>query len=335
MNEIVKASVNIDELGRVAKMLAMSQYFTRGADERSVAQIATQILAGQEMGLGPFASVQSIHVIQGKPTLAANLMASKVKSHPHYDYRVNQMEDEAVSVEFFQDGQSLGTSTFTRADAEKAGVWGKDNWGKYPRNMLFARALSNGVRWYCPDVFNGSAVYTPDELASNGDDYDVLPPASMDEVAPINQDGPVHDPDAEWAAIPDAAETDAMKWANIADGLSGACRSIAEKAYDMHINGDAPASDAQYKFLSGTLDKVSDGKHAYILSVLCRREVSGSNPCSKQLASKLLDYTLAQVPQTDENNRKVVGADGKAVYVDNPQYRQDIINCLVFISRLE
>jgi len=30
--------------------------------------------------------------------------------------------------------------------------------------MLFARAISNGVRWYCPDVFSGAAVYTPDEF---------------------------------------------------------------------------------------------------------------------------------------------------------------------------
>jgi hypothetical protein len=31
--------------------------------------------------------------------------------------------------------------------------------------MLFARAISNGVRWHCPDVFMGS-VYTPDEMGA-------------------------------------------------------------------------------------------------------------------------------------------------------------------------
>lgn len=30
--------------------------------------------------------------------------------------------------------------------------------------MLFARALSNGVRWFCPDVFAGNVVYVPGEL---------------------------------------------------------------------------------------------------------------------------------------------------------------------------
>ena len=35
--------------------------------------------------------------------------------------------------------------------------------------MLFARAMSNGVRWYCPDVFAGMAVYTPDEMGADVD----------------------------------------------------------------------------------------------------------------------------------------------------------------------
>jgi hypothetical protein len=33
--------------------------------------------------------------------------------------------------------------------------------------MLYARALSNGAKWYCPDVFGGP-IYTPDELGRGG-----------------------------------------------------------------------------------------------------------------------------------------------------------------------
>ena len=32
--------------------------------------------------------------------------------------------------------------------------------------MLFARAISNGVKWFCPDVFAGP-VYTPEEMAND------------------------------------------------------------------------------------------------------------------------------------------------------------------------
>src|SRR5574339_232881 len=53
----------------------------------------------------------------------------------------------------------IGNYTFTIEDAKKAGT---KNLDKFPRNMLFARAISNGVKWFCPDVFAGP-VYTPEE----------------------------------------------------------------------------------------------------------------------------------------------------------------------------
>jgi hypothetical protein len=34
---------------------------------------------------------------------------------------------------------------------------------KFPANMLFARAISNGVKWFTPDVFQGP-VYVPEEM---------------------------------------------------------------------------------------------------------------------------------------------------------------------------
>ena len=35
--------------------------------------------------------------------------------------------------------------------------------------MMFARAMSNGQRWYAPDVFSGNAVYVPEELGAEVD----------------------------------------------------------------------------------------------------------------------------------------------------------------------
>jgi len=164
-NELVNANAmpirSMDDLARLSDMFARSGYFT---DAREAAQIGVKILAGREMGFGPFASVNGVHVIQGKPAMGANLMAAAVKAHPKYDYRVITMTDERVEIEYLQDGESLGVSKFDAKDAAQAGT---KNLQKFARNMLFARAMSNGVRWYCPDVFMGSSVYTPEELGSD------------------------------------------------------------------------------------------------------------------------------------------------------------------------
>ena len=169
MNEIVRhqpvQEIDIDEIKRVAMMMVCSDFFQVGKDQtQAIAQIGVKILAGREMGYGAFASVQGIHVIQGKPTVSANLMAAAVKAHPRYNYKVIEMTDDKVSIQFYEDGQPSGVSEFTKADATLAGLTGKEIWKKFPRNMLFSRALSNGVRWFTPDVFNGSTMYTPDEI---------------------------------------------------------------------------------------------------------------------------------------------------------------------------
>ena len=167
-----------DEAARAANAMAQSEYFS---DAKSAAQAMVKVLAGFEMGFGPFASMSGIHVIKGKPSIGANLMAAAVKSHPRYDYRVRKMGDDAVALEFFERGESVGVSEFTKADAQKAGT---QNMGKFPRNMLFARAMSNGVKWFCPDVFNGSAVYTPDELGAEVDEDGDIVVAEVREIKP-------------------------------------------------------------------------------------------------------------------------------------------------------
>ena len=174
----------------VAEQFAISSYFdAKGNSPTAIAQILTKIMAGRELGYGPFASVNGIHVIQGKPSVSANMMAAAVKASGRYDYRVRKMDDEGVAVEFFEvvggKRESLGVSSFTKKDADKAGT---QNMNKFPRNMMFARAMSNGVKWFCPDVFNGSAVYVPEELGaevdSDGNVIDVQPRVIEQEAPP-------------------------------------------------------------------------------------------------------------------------------------------------------
>lgn len=160
---------SVDDLSRIGKMMAVSGYFQ---DARDAAQAAVKVQAGMEMGFGPFASMTGVHIIKGRPSVGANLMAAAVKAHPKYDYRTREMSATVCRIEFFEimaggKRDSLGISEFTAADAKAAGT---QNMDKFPRNMLFARAMSNGVKWFCPDVFSGATVYTPEELGAEVDE---------------------------------------------------------------------------------------------------------------------------------------------------------------------
>lgn len=160
-NQIAKTELlPINEIMSIGKAFAESGMF---ADIKSAAQAVVKIQAGQEMGIPPFASMSGIHIIQGKPTVGAGIMASRVKSSGKYDYKVVEQSETKCSIDFYQGREKLGNSTFTIEDAKKAGT---KNLDKFPKNMLFARAISNGQRWYCPDVFT-TAVYTPEEMAND------------------------------------------------------------------------------------------------------------------------------------------------------------------------
>lgn len=157
-NQVVKATqIPITEIMSIGKAFAESGMF---ADIKSAAQAVVKIQAGQEIGIPPFAAMSGIHIIQGKPTIGAGLMASRVKGSGKYDYKVIQQDEKACSIDFYQGKEKIGNSTFTIDDAKKAGT---KNLDKFPRNMLFARAISNGIKWFCPDIFS-SAVYTPEEM---------------------------------------------------------------------------------------------------------------------------------------------------------------------------
>jgi hypothetical protein len=147
------------EIMSIGKAFAESGMFP---DTKSAAQAIVKIQAGQEIGIPPFAAMSGIHIIQGKPTIGAGIMASIVKGSGKYDYRVVESTEKVCSIDFYQGKEKIGNSTFTIDDAKKALT---KNLEKFPKNMLFARAMSNGVKWYTPDVFSGP-VYVPEEMTA-------------------------------------------------------------------------------------------------------------------------------------------------------------------------
>lgn len=154
---IPSGELDIMTLGRV---LVASGYFQDVKDE---AKAVTKILFGRELGIGPIASLLNIDIIHGKPAPKPALMAAMIQRSERFGYRVREASDTACRIEFFERGTSLGIASFTMDDARAAGLAEKDTWGKFPSDMLFARAMSRGARRFCPGIFLG-VVYSPEEL---------------------------------------------------------------------------------------------------------------------------------------------------------------------------
>ena len=207
-------ALTFDEMTRAAKAMALSGYFKDAAD---VSQAMVKVMAGAEMGLGPFAAMSNIHIIKGKPVLGANMIATLIKNDARYDYRIKRLDDEAAIVTFYEGGREVGESAFTMADARQAGLMSNPTWKNYPRNMLFARAISNGARWYAAGIFGGAAVYTPDEMGVDTDEDGYI----EGEIVTAPATAPVQEQHVEWDDLEPAKPTNGNGKANGNGNASG------------------------------------------------------------------------------------------------------------------
>lgn len=215
MNELITMPAQAGELDvmTLGKILVESRYFQ---DANQMAQAVVKVLAGREMGFGPIASMTGIHIVQGRPTLGADLLAKAVKRSGRYNYRVVELSDTRCELAFFErDGDKwapIGTSTFNMDDAKRAGTKNTD---KFPRNMLFARAMSNGVKWFCPDAI-GLTVYDPSELPADDGPALTMVDTSTGEITqaqatPTNGAGNGYEPEPPADAVDPRAVTDAQR----------------------------------------------------------------------------------------------------------------------------
>ena len=122
-------------------------------------EVAAAICVGAEIGLSPMASLRSIDVINGVPTLRANALRALIQRAGHHIHVVESTETRCIV-----DGRRAGAgsdetqrSVWTIDRAVKMGLAGKENWKRMPQSMLMARATTEIVRMIASDLLFGLA----------------------------------------------------------------------------------------------------------------------------------------------------------------------------------
>lgn len=253
---------SIAEVKDVAGIFAQSGMF---ADTKQMAQAFVKIMAGQAMGFDPFSAMNGIHIIKGKPSMGAGLIAAAVDRHPGYDFTVIKHTEKECEIVFLKrrDGSwvEAGRSAFTLEDAKRAGLTSNATWTKYPKNMLYARAMSNGARWYCAGVFGG-AVYTAEELGESNvdDDGGLIVDANYHEEAVVIEPESTPDPVSEQ---PEQDDPESEK----ADSDNKLTRAAADRikshAKECGANGDDLLNILQVTRLS----EWQDGEEAALAAI--------------------------------------------------------------------
>lgn len=190
---LIPRQVNdLQEVYSLAEVLARSGYFT---DARGAAQAVVKILAGREMGFPAIASMTGIHIVEGKPVIGSHLLAAAIRKSGTYDFEILEHTDQVCAVRFKRrqaDGSWKDLEPVERLTLEEAVEKGwtvthsgkpKPAWRMTPKNMLFARVISNGYKFHCPNLFDGLVTYDQDEMELA---TDVRPTAIVDASYTVN-----------------------------------------------------------------------------------------------------------------------------------------------------
>lgn len=231
----VIAPRTLDEVVTLADKIAKSGLLPKELQNK-VPEVMMQIMAGQELGLAPMASLRSFSIISGKPVMSADAMVAVVLGSGKAEYfrRVGEGSSTSVTYATKRKGLEEQRCTWTIEMAKTAALHQKDNWRTFPRAMLASRAKSELARDVYADILAG--VFTADEVDPERMTVVSVPRSEPDAIdAEFVESTDDH---ADVIAIDDQESVEALKAHApkiAALGLTGAAKERATDRYNKRM----------------------------------------------------------------------------------------------------
>ena len=149
--------VPVNDMQQMAEVAASSKMF--GFKNTQEALAIMLLCQGENMH--PAVAMRDYHVIQGRPALKADAMLARFQQAGGSVQWKDYTDEKVTGLFSHPQGGSLELS-WTLSQAKSIGIANKDNWKNYPRAMLRARVISEGIRSVVPGCVVG--VYTPEEV---------------------------------------------------------------------------------------------------------------------------------------------------------------------------
>ena len=148
----------IDEALRMADIMAKASIIPKDYQGNS-GNILVAIQWGAELGLPPLQAMQSIAVINGRPSLWGDAVIGLVRGSGLLESIHEEVTDTQAICTVKRRGEDPAERQFTMEDAKRAGLLGKPGpWSQYPKRMLQMRARAWALRDVFPDVLRGVSV---------------------------------------------------------------------------------------------------------------------------------------------------------------------------------
>lgn len=160
------------------------------------ATILNLMLSAKDFGVSPLKAINGgFYVVNGKICMSTALMADRIRKCGHSIKITEWTEEKCVMIGIRKDNNDSVKLEFTMKDAERAGLLNSPTWKKYPKNMLYNRAMSTLARVLFSDVV-GNAYSEEERHDIQGTPAEKRPEEDMSEevtiehpMASVEEDG--------------------------------------------------------------------------------------------------------------------------------------------------
>jgi hypothetical protein len=145
---------SMDEIGRFCLAVSKSRLAPKGLETPEAIMVA--VCYGMEIGLPPMQAIQSVAVINGRPTLWGDAVPALIMARPDFVDMEETVDPHKCICTVTRKERTPVTRSFSLDDAKRAGLLGKAGpWQQYPTRMLQMRARSWAIRDAFPDALKG------------------------------------------------------------------------------------------------------------------------------------------------------------------------------------
>lgn len=145
---------SLAEAMEFAGMMAKSSIVPKDY-QNNPGNILVAIQWGMEIGLQPLQSMQSIAVINGRPSIWGDAMLALVRSSGLLESINEEVTDTKAVCTIKRRGEQEVVREFSMDEAKQAGLAGKNIWSQYPKRMMQMRARAFALRDVFTDVLRG------------------------------------------------------------------------------------------------------------------------------------------------------------------------------------
>lgn len=176
INKIDEEKQQLQLFKEMANVALKSGKYSKDYDEATILNV---FLTARDMGISPMKALNGgFYIVNGKISMSTALMADRIRKAGHSVKIIEWNKEKCVIIGKRRDNDDSAKVEYTLEDAQLAGLLASPTWKKFPKSMIYNRAMSMLARVLFPDVVGNC--YDEDEK----NDIQNIPPADRAKMNP-------------------------------------------------------------------------------------------------------------------------------------------------------